>query len=561
MLAILIICLVIFGAISLPIGIAMGLATMLCLVFATNIDPIMVAQNAFAGIDSFSLMAIPFFMLAGNFMRYGGISKRLLDLADNIVGFFTGGLGAITTFTAMFYAAISGSGPATVSAIGSFMIPEMEEKGYDKGYATALSAAAGTIGVIIPPSIPFVIYGVATGTSIGDMFKAGVIPGLLMGLALMLYNWATSKKYGWKGNGRRFNFKALGKSFIDSFWAILSPVIILGGIYGGFFTPTEAAAVSCVYTFIIGTFVYKEIHWKEFVDCMKDTVVIAGATSFIVGMSTSFAYVMTLEQVPETLSAFILGISDNKIIILLLMNVFLLVVGMFMDNISSCTILAPILLPVAVALGVNPVHFGIVMTMNLAIGFHHPALRRQPVRGLLRGPHPVRADRQVDLAVHWRHYCGAAADHLYPAAVPAAGVSALTPYPHGLRPAEDNMFRIGKQAAAMTAACFALRALCAGSFTAPQGPSSAQKKNTVPQTRCSSFVVSPTWKRKVGKNAVYLVCSRFSLSQLEISRLRYCRRRRGSSSSASLPIATIRFTAAISAAGMLTSLSVPQVAQ
>ena len=173
MLAILIICLVIFGAISLPIGIAMGLATMLCLVFATNIDPIMVAQNAFAGIDSFSLMAIPFFMLAGNFMRYGGISKRLLDLADNIVGFFTGGLGAITTFTAMFYAAISGSGPATVSAIGSFMIPEMEEKGYDKGYATALSAAAGTIGVIIPPSIPFVIYGVATGTSIGDMFKAG----------------------------------------------------------------------------------------------------------------------------------------------------------------------------------------------------------------------------------------------------------------------------------------------------------------------------------------------------------------------------------------------------
>ncbi len=160
--------------------------------------------------------------------------------------------------------------------------------------------------------------------------------------------------------------------FIDSFWAILSPVIILGGIYSGFFTPTEAAAVSCVYTFIIGTFVYKEIHWKEFVDCMKDTVVIAGATSFIVGMSTSFAYVMTLEQVPETLSAFILGISNNKTIILLLMNIFLLVVGMFMDNISSCTILAPILLPVAVALGVNPVHFGIVMTMNLAVGFITP---------------------------------------------------------------------------------------------------------------------------------------------------------------------------------------------
>ena len=244
MLAILFICLIVFGAISLPIGIAMGLATMLCLVFATNIDPIMVAQNAFAGIDSFSLMAIPFFMLAGNFMRYGGISKRLLDLADNIVGFFTGGLGAITTFTAMFYAAISGSGPATVSAIGSFMIPEMEEKGYDKGYATALSAAAGTIGVIIPPSIPFVIYGVATGTSIGDLFKAGILPGLVMGIALMAYNWYICKRHGWKGNGRKFSFKALWKSFLDAFWAILSPVIILGGIYSGKFTPTEAAAVS-----------------------------------------------------------------------------------------------------------------------------------------------------------------------------------------------------------------------------------------------------------------------------------------------------------------------------
>ena len=251
-------------------------------------------------------------MLAGNFMRYGGISKRLLDLADNIVGFFTGGLGAITTVTAMFFAAISGSGPATVSAIGAFMIPEMEDKGYDKGYATALSAAAGTIGVIIPPSIPFVIYGVATNTSIGDLFKAGILPGIMMGVALCIYNWMVCKKHGWKGNGRRFDFGALGKSFVKAFWAILSPAIILGGIYSGYFTPTEAAAVSCVYTFIIGTFVYKEIRWKEFVECMKDTVIISGATSFIVGMSTSFSYVMTLEQVPAMISDFVLGLSSNN---------------------------------------------------------------------------------------------------------------------------------------------------------------------------------------------------------------------------------------------------------
>lgn len=372
MLILLIVLLLFFGCLSLPVGIALGLATMLTLVLATNIDPIMVTQCAVAGLDSFTLMAIPFFMLAGNFMRYGGISRRLLNLADNIVGFFTGGLGAITTVTAMFFAAISGSGPATVSAIGSFMIPEMESKGYDKGYATALSAAAGTVGVIIPPSIPFVIYGVATETSIGDLFKAGFIPGILLGVAFLVYNYFVAKKNGWIGNGRRFNFRALWVSFKEAFWALLSPVIILGGIYSGYFTPTEAAAVSCVYTFIIGTFVYKEIRWQEFKDCMMDTIVVAGATTFAVGMATSFSYILTLEQIPVTVSSFVLSLTENKILILLVINLFLLVVGMFMDNICSCTILAPILLPVVASYGVDPVHFGIFMSMNLAIGFITP---------------------------------------------------------------------------------------------------------------------------------------------------------------------------------------------
>ena len=372
MLILLIVLLLFFGCLSLPVGIALGLATMLTLVLATNIDPIMVTQCAVAGLDSFTLMAIPFFMLAGNFMRYGGISRRLLNLADNIVGFFTGGLGAITTVTAMFFAAISGSGPATVSAIGSFMIPEMESKGYDKGYATALSAAAGTIGVIIPPSIPFVIYGVATETSIGDLFKAGFIPGILLGVAILVYNYFVAKKNGWIGNGRRFNFRALWVSFKEAFWALLSPVIILGGIYSGYFTPTEAAAVSCVYTFIIGTFVYKEIRWQEFKDCMMDTIVVAGATTFAVGMATSFSYILTLEQIPVTVSSFVLSLTENKILILLAINLFLMVVGMFMDNIASCTILAPILLPVVASYGVDPVHFGIFMSMNLAIGFITP---------------------------------------------------------------------------------------------------------------------------------------------------------------------------------------------
>lgn len=372
MILLLIISLAVFVSISLPIGISLGLSTVIALIFMTDIDTVMVAQTAFASLDSFTLMAIPFFMLAGNFMRYGGISKRLLDLADHIIGFVTGGLGAVTTLTCMFFAAISGSGPATVSAIGSFMMPAMKEKGYDPGYSAALTAAAGTIGVVIPPSIPFVIYGVVTGTSIGSLFLAGIIPGILMGLALMVTNYRTAKKNGWLGSGQRPKLRSVGKATKNAFWALMSPVIILGGIYGGIFTPTEAAAVSCVYTFIIGKFVYKELDMKKLVDCLKDTVLLAGATSFMIGLSSGFAFLLTMKQVPNTVAEALLSVSDNKIVILLIINVFLLIIGCFIDNISSCTILAPILLPVVVALGVDPIHFGIIMTMNLAIGFITP---------------------------------------------------------------------------------------------------------------------------------------------------------------------------------------------
>lgn len=371
MILLLIISLAVFVSISLPIGISLGLSTVIALIFMTDIDTVMVAQTAFASLDSFTLMAIPFFMLAGNFMRYGGISKRLLDLADHIIGFVTGGLGAVTTLTCMFFAAISGSGPATVSAIGSFMMPAMKEKGYDPGYSAALTAAAGTIGVVIPPSIPFVIYGVVTGTSIGSLFLAGIIPGILMGLALMVTNYRTAKKNGWLGSGQRPKLRSVGKATKNAFWALMSPVIILGGIYGGIFTPTEAAAVSCVYTFVIGKFVYKELDMKKLIDCLKDTVLLAGATSFMIGLSSGFAFLLTMKQVPNTVAEALLSVSDNKIVILLIINVFLLIIGCFIDNISSCTILAPILLPV-VALGVDPIHFGIIMTMNLAIGFITP---------------------------------------------------------------------------------------------------------------------------------------------------------------------------------------------
>ena len=400
MILLLIISLAVFVSISLPIGISLGLSTVIALIFMTDIDTVMVAQTAFASLDSFTLMAIPFFMLAGNFMRYGGISKRLLDLADHIIGFVTGGLGAVTTLTCMFFAAISGSGPATVSAIGSFMMPAMKEKGYDPGYSAALTAAAGTIGVVIPPSIPFVIYGVVTGTSIGSLFLAGIIPGILMGLALMVTNYRTAKKNGWLGSGQRPKLRSVGKATKNAFWALMSPVIILGGIYGGIFTPTEAAAVSCVYTFVIGKFVYKELDMKKLIDCLKDTVLLAGATSFMIGLSSGFAFLLTMKQVPNTVAEALLSVSDNKIVILLIINVFLLIIGCFIDNISSCTILAPILLPVVVALGVDPIHFGIIMTMNLAIGFITPpyganlfiasAVGNTPMESIIKRVWPLR---------------------------------------------------------------------------------------------------------------------------------------------------------------------------
>ena len=366
-----ILCLFIAFFVGVPICFALGIVSIGSLI-ASGMPLIVTVQRMFTGGDSIALIAIPLFMLSGELMFRGGMSKRLVDFADTLLGHFPSGLAMVSILACMFFAAITGSAIAATAAIGGIMIPLMKERGYEYTFSAPLLACGGSIGPIIPPSIPLLVYGVLASVSVADLYVGGVIPGILMGIGLMIYSYFVGKKRGYMGRETRASFREVVKSAVNALLALFMPVIILGGIMSGKFSPTEAAAVSCVYTFIIGTFVYKEIRWKEFVDCMKDTVIIAGATSFIVGMSTSFAYVMTLEQVPETLSAFILGLSSNKIVVLLIMNVFLLIVGMFMDNISSCTILAPILLPVATALGVNPVHFGILMTMNLAVGFITP---------------------------------------------------------------------------------------------------------------------------------------------------------------------------------------------
>ena len=363
-----------FGLLILgvPIGVCLGCATLAVMVFTTDMSPLLLVQACFTGLDSFTLLAIPFFVVAGSFMMYGGISRRLLKFFNALVGHVTGGLADVTTIACMFFAAISGSGPATVSAIGSFMIPEMKDKKYDPAFAAALSACAGAIGVIIPPSIPFIIYAVAVGCSVSDLFLGGILPGILIGILLMIVSYIEAKRHGWHGSGRKASAKEVWKSFGEAFLAILSPVIILGSIYAGVCSPTEAAVIGVVYSFIIGAFVYKELKWKDIVASMVDAVLISGSTLFMVGITTCLGRVLTVKAIPARLCTALTSISENPIVIMGLITVLLLIVGCFMDNISATIILAPMLLPAVTACGLTPVQFGIVMTMLLAIGFITP---------------------------------------------------------------------------------------------------------------------------------------------------------------------------------------------
>ena len=359
-------------ALSIPIGITLGLSTCIAMLMTSDIPMIMLAQKSVTGLDSFPLLAIPFFILAGALMCNGGISRRLVALAESLVGYIVGGLAMVTVLACMFFAAISGSGPATVSAIGSFMIPSMKERKFDAGFAAAITAAAGTIGVIIPPSIPFVIYCVVAQCSIGDMFIAGIIPGIIIGIALMLVCYITARKRNYKTMTDRPRFSEVSKAFKESFWALLVPLIILGGIYGGIFTPTEAAVVAVVYSVIIGKFVYHELDMRSLYDCLKSTGLINGATSFLIGLSMAFASYLAMAQIPAKMAAWLTTFVDSPFLLLMIINVFLLIIGCFVDNIAAVIILTPILLPVVKMIGIDPIHFGLIITVNLACGFISP---------------------------------------------------------------------------------------------------------------------------------------------------------------------------------------------
>ncbi|HHV08442.1 MAG TPA: TRAP transporter large permease [Firmicutes bacterium] len=360
--------LVVFGV---PVSFTLGVAAIVALVVFGGYPLQVVVQRMFTAVDSFALMAIPFFMLAGSLMDHGGITRRIIDFASALVGHFQGGLAHVVALTGVVMGGISGSGVADTAAIGSIMVPEMTRRGYDKAFSAALVACAGSIGLIIPPSIAMIIYGVVAQVSIGDLFLAGIVPGVLIGLGLMLVSSYVAKRDGYPTEPY-VPWPEKIKSFKNAIWALIMPLIIIVGIRGGIFTPTEGGVVAAVYGLVVGMFVYKEIDWRDLPEIFSETVISTAVVTFLICTASLFGWVLASERIPQAIAESILSISSNKYMILLMINVLLLIVGMFLDSGPAIILLAPVLLPLAKSLDINLVHFGLVMVINLTIGLLTP---------------------------------------------------------------------------------------------------------------------------------------------------------------------------------------------
>lgn len=357
---------------AVPVAIALAIASTVALLLSGKVTGLFVPQSLVTSIDSFPLMAVPFFILAGELMGRGGLSVRLINVGKLMFGRYSGGLGIIAVVTCMFFAAISGSGPATVAAVGSIMLPSMLREGYHPGFATGLVSSAGALGIIIPPSIPMVIYATSANVSVSKMFMAGIIPGLLIGGALILYTWVKARRDGMQPMARGPAPGQIRAVVSDAKWALLAPVIILGGIYGGIFTPTEAAAVGVIYGFVVGTFIHREIDLRNLYGIIADSALTTATVMLIVGSATIFGRVLTLEGIPALIAGSITEWVSAPWLLLLVITLVLLVIGTFMEALAAIIILTPILLPLAVSAGLSPEHFGILMIVNLAIGMVTP---------------------------------------------------------------------------------------------------------------------------------------------------------------------------------------------
>ena len=357
-------------ALTISVAVSIGLASILG-IQAANANMLISVKEMFNAINKFPLAAIPFFILAGNLMETGGISRRLVEFAKSIVGGVQGGLPMTCVLTCMIFAAVSGSSVATTFAIGAILIPALIKHGYPASYAAALQATSAELGVIIPPSIPMILYGVSAEVSIGELFIAGFGPGLLISGALMLFVWAYCKWKGWgkhDGEGRL----SFGKATWQAGWALLMPVIILGGIYGGVFTPTEASAVAVFYALIVGVVIYREIGLKDLYAILRKSVVSSSVIMFIIANAGLFAFLITRAGVPEAIGMWLQDVLKSPTMFLLGVNAALFIIGMFIETSAAIIVLAPILAPVAVHFGVDPVHFGLIMVVNLALGMITP---------------------------------------------------------------------------------------------------------------------------------------------------------------------------------------------
>lgn len=354
---------------AVPVGVSLILASAFSIHFFTPQPLLVVAQKVFASLDSFPLLAVPLFILSGNLMSAGGISDRLVDVAKSVVGNVRGGLPVSCVFTCMIFASVSGSSVATTFAIGAILIPAMVKEGYPVGTAAAVQAASSELGALIPPSIPLILYGVSTGTSVGQLFLAGIGPGLLVGAALMMYLVIISRV---KGYGVIKDKLPLRKTLPRAFWALTMPVLILGGIYGGIFTPTEAAAAAVIYSFVVGIIIYRELTVEKIITAFKNSAIASTAILMIIGGAGLFSFLISLSGLPSILSEWIVGTVESKITFLIAVNVFLFFVGMFIEGSAAILVLAPLLAPVAMNYGINPVHFGLIIVTNLALGMCTP---------------------------------------------------------------------------------------------------------------------------------------------------------------------------------------------